>query len=175
MGVIPQLIMRNPDLSRTPALTLPDGFSVHSHQTGQETVWEDIIESSFGTHFDFDFLIQAGDYSPEKVLYLSKDGRDIATTTAVENSRYPGEGWFRMVGVRADAQGMGAGKLISLAALNALKDRGYQSAVLSTDDHRIPAIRLYLSVGFEPVYSHESHPERWEKIFSILQNSRFAR
>jgi len=166
---VPQLIMRNPDITQTPRLVLPEGFSIHTHEEGREKVWEDIIQSAFQTHFDFDFLIKAGDYAPEKVLYLAKDGRDIATTTAVENSRYPGEGWFRMVGVHADAQGMGAGKLISRAALNALADRGYKSAVLSTDDHRIPAIRLYLSAGFEPVYEHESHPERWEKLFAILR------
>ena len=62
-----------------------------------------------------------------------------------------------MVGVHKDAQGMGAGKRISLAALNSLKQRGYKTAVLSSDDHRIPAIKLYLSVGFEPVILDESH------------------
>lgn len=168
----PQLIMRNPDITKTPKLVLPEGFSVHAHEPGREKVWEEIIESSFGSRFDFDFLIKAGDYSPEKVLYLSKDGRDIATTTAVENSRYPGEGWFRMVGVRKDAQGMGAGKLISTAALNALAQRGYRSAVLSTDDHRISAIRLYLSVGFEPMYAHESHALRWKKVLEGIENEK---
>lgn len=164
-----QLIMRNPDITKIPELILPEGFSIHTHKEGMEKIWEDIIEDAFGMHFDFEFLINAGDYSPEKVLYLKKDEKIIATTTAVENSKYPGEGWFRMVGVRKDAQGMGAGKKISLAALNSLKARGYKSAVLSTDDFRIPAIKLYLSVGFEPVYEDSTHKARWQKIFEQLK------
>lgn len=163
-----QLIMRHPDLSRVPELVLPEGFELVTHKDGYEKEWENIIESSFGMHFDFDFLIKAGDYAPEKVLYIKKDGKFIATTSAVENTAYKGEGWFRMVGVHKDAQGMGAGKRISLAALNSLKQRGYKTAVLSTDDHRIPAIKLYLSVGFEPVILDESHKERWEKVMEII-------
>ncbi len=163
-----QLIMRHPDLSRVPELVLPEGYELVTHKDGYEKKWENIIESSFGMHFDFDFLIKAGDYAPEKVLYIKKDGKIIATTSAVENTAYKGEGWFRMVGVHKDAQGMGAGKHISLAALNSLKQRGYKTAVLSTDDHRIPAIKLYLSVGFEPVILDESHKERWEKVMAII-------
>ena len=135
-----------------------------------EAEWEDIIKSAFGSNFTFDFLIKAGDYKPEHVLYLSYNGKPIATTTAVEHQNYPGEGWYRMVGVRTDARGMGAGRLIGLAALHALRDRGYKSALLSTDDHRIPAINLYLSLGFEPMYTHESHKERWEKVLEAINN-----
>lgn len=167
-----QLIMRHPDLSKVPELILPDGFEIVTHKEGYEKEWENIIESSFGYHFDFDFLINAGDYAPEKVLYLIKDNEFIATTSAVEHQDFKGEGWFRMVGVRKDAQGIGAGKKISLAALNSLKARGYKSAVLSTDDFRIPAIKLYLSVGFEPVIIDETHMERWEKVFDKIEKAK---
>ena len=168
MGVLPQLIMRNPDITMLPPLILPEGFELHTHSEGEEAVWEEIIESAFGRHFKFDFIRLGGDYKPEHVLYISKDGKDIATATAIENENYPNEGWFRMVGVRADARGLGAGKMISLAALHALADRGYKSAMLSTDDERIPAICLYLSVGFEPVYLHESHEARWKSVMEKI-------
>jgi len=133
-----------------------------------EAVWEDIIESAFGKRYKFDFLIKAGDYSPEHVLYLTVNGKPIATTTAVESPTYAGEGWYRMVGVHADAKGIGAGKKIALAALYALRERGYKSAMLSTDDARIPALSMYISLGFEPYYCHESHKERWEKVFEEI-------
>ena len=114
-------------------------------------------------------LDRLGDYKPEHVIYVEKDGKNIATATAVENQAYPGEGWFRMIGTHADARGLGAGRLVCLAALHSLRDRGYKSAVLSTDDYRIPALKLYLSLGFEPVYSHESHKARWEKVFEAIK------
>ena len=121
-----------------------------------------------GLPVSFSFLIKAGDYQPEHVLYLSHNGRIIATATAVESPTYPGVGWFRMIGVHQDARGIGAGKTVCLAALHALRDRGYTEAMLSTDDERLPAISLYLSLGFEPYYSHESHKERWEKVLKAL-------
>lgn len=168
---LPQLIMRNPDITKLPSFVLPEGMSLHTHREGDETSWEDIIESSFGKRFDFALLDRLGGYKPEYVLYVEKDGKNIATATAVENPTYPGEGWFRMVGTHADARGIGAGRLVCLAALHALKFRGYKSVVLSTDDYRLPALKLYLSLGFEPVYSHESHDERWKKVFEALNKS----
>lgn len=165
---LPQLMMRHPDLSSVPALSLPEGYSVYTHKEGEEGVWEQIIEDAFDGHYPFSFLTNRPEYDPKTVLYLAKDGRPIATTTAVENPLYPGEGWFRMVGVRKDTRGMGAGRMIALAALQSLHDRGYKTALLSTDDKRIPAISLYLSLGFEPIYTDESHEARWKAVFAEL-------
>ena len=170
MEQLPQLIMRHPDLSKLPPLALPRGLSLHSHTDDITAQWEELIEKAFGMKFSFnDFIVKGGGYKPEYVLYLSENGKAIATTTAIENEKYPGEGWFRMVGVDPDCRGRGAGRLICLAALHSLAARGYKTAVLSTDDERIPALNLYYSLGFRPVYCHESHKERWDKILPRLK------
>lgn len=171
MGALPQLFMRQPDITNLPPLALPEGFSLHSHIEGQDKNWEDLIEKAFGSHFSFnDFIVNGGGYKPEYVLYIAKDGVDIATATAVEKDIFPGEGWFRMIGTAPEARGLGAGKLVCLAALHSLAARGYKSVVLSTDDARIPAIKLYLSLGFEPIFTHESHEERWKKVMENINN-----
>lgn len=169
MEKLPQLIMRHPNLEIIPPLKLKNGISCHTHRPGDEKAWEEIISQAFKKDYPFQLLIDLGGYQPEYVLYLEKDGKPIATASAVENPAYPGEGWFRMVGVHPKAQGLGAGSQICLAALHSLKDRGYKTAVLSTDDYRIPALRTYLSLGFKPVYTHESHAERWQKVFDTIQ------
>ena len=167
---LPQLIMRNPDITKLPPLVLTDGFELfcHKENCGMEKIWEDIIEDAFEHRFSFEFLKNAGDFKPERVLYISKNGVPIATASAVEHPNYPDEGWFRMVGVKSDARGLGVGKMIALATLYELRNRGYTSALLSTDDHRIPAISLYLSLGFQPIYTHESHQERWKKVYEEI-------
>lgn len=171
MGNLPQIFMRHPDITSLPPLVLPEGVTLHTHLEGTEDVWENLIERAFGTRYSFDqFIRNGGGYKPEYVLYLAKDGKDIATTTAVEKADFPGEGWFRMVGVDPECRGIGAGKLIALAALHSLADRGYKSVVLSTDDERIPAINLYYSLGFRPIFTHESHEERWQKIMPNIKN-----
>lgn len=170
MSDLPQIFMRHPDITNLPPLNLPEGITLHTHAEGEEENWELLIERAFGQHYSFnDFIRNGGDYKPEHVLYLSKDGKDIATTTAVEKDSFPGEGWFRMVGVDPDSRGIGAGKLIALAALHSLAERGYKTVVLSTDDDRIPAISLYYRLGFRPIFTHESHAERWEKIMPQLK------
>lgn len=171
MGALPQLFMRRADLGALPPLALPYGVSLHSHIDGDtDTVWENLIEEIFGHRFSFDdFIRHGGGYKPEYVLYLAKDGKEIATATAIENELFPGEGWFRMVGVSPEARGFGAGRLIALAALHSLAARGYKTAVLSTDDERIPALKLYYSLGFRPIYTHESHKERWAKILPLIE------
>ena len=135
MGALPQLFMRQPDITNLPPLELPEGFTLHTHVEGQDKNWEDLIEKAFGNHFSFnDFIVNGGGYKPEYVLYIAKDGVDIATATAVEKDIFPGEGWFRMIGTAPEARGMGAGRLVCLAALHSLAERGYKSVVLSTDD-----------------------------------------
>lgn len=173
MEQLPQLFMRHPDLEHLPPFCLPAGISLCNHKEGDEAKWEELIERAFGSHYSFnDVIVNGGDYKPEHVLYLCKDGKYIATTTAVEKDIFPGEGWFRMVGVDPDARGVGAGRVIALAALHALAARGYKTAVLSTDDERIPAISLYYSLGFRPIYTHESHEQRWKEVMPKLRIKR---
>ena len=170
MSDLPQIFMRHPNITSLPPLSLPHGISLCNHTEGNEAQWEELIEKAFGTHYSFDqFIRNGGGYMPEYVLYLMRDGKYIAKTTAVEKADFPGEGWFRMVGVDPEARGIGAGRLIALAALHSLAARGYKTAVLSTDDERIPAISLYMSLGFEPIYTHESHQHRWEQILPKLK------
>ena len=174
MEALPQLFMRHPDLSNIRPLLVPDDIQIVTHSPELISVWEDIIERAFEHHYSFDTTIQnsqdlVGDFNPEHCLYLKANDKIVATTTAIENCNFPGEGYFHMVAADPDAQGKGYGKLIGLVALHSLKDRGYKTAVLSTDDFRIPAIRAYLFLGFEPIYSHESHQGRWEKVFSEIE------
>lgn len=168
---LPQLFMRNNDITELPPLSLPKGgMSLRAHIEGEEEKWERLIEKAFGTHYSFDQCIKnGGDYAAEHVLYLNKDGVDVATATAVEKETFPGEGWVRMVGTIPEAREHGAGRLICLAVLHSLAARGYKTAVLSTDDERIQAIKLYLSLGFEPIFTHASHKERWERVMQIIK------
>ena len=167
---LPQLFMRHPDITHPAPIHLPAGLCLCNHEEGKENEWEALIKSPFGVSYSFDsFIRNGGDYKREHVLYLRENGKAVATVTAVEKAEFPGEGWFRMVGVDPECRGRGLGKLITLAALQSLAARGYKSAVLSTDDERVPAIRLYRSIGFEPLITHESHPERWEKLMPLLK------
>lgn len=74
-----------------------------------------------------------------------------------------------MVCVRPEHRGHRLGYWLTLATLHYFRDHGFQQAILDTDDFRLPAIREYLDLGFEPEYTHPSHTERWERIRAELQ------
>ncbi|MCJ7822097.1 MAG: GNAT family N-acetyltransferase, partial [Armatimonadetes bacterium] len=61
-------------------------------------------------------------------------------------------------------RGRGLGRALVLSVLRRLREVGVASATLDTDDFRLPAIRLYLALGFRPELTHESHAERWRDV-----------
>src|SRR5690606_36526282 len=65
-------------------------------------------------------------------------------------------------------RGKGLGKLVSVAVLNDLYERGFRRCMLRTDDFRLPAIKTYLDLGFVPDMKDDSHPERWAKVWDAL-------
>ncbi|RKN60016.1 hypothetical protein D7M11_36015 [Paenibacillus ginsengarvi] len=76
-----------------------------------------------------------------------------------------------MVGVLPSYSGKKLGYIVSLAALQQMFREERKSAVLNTDDYRIPAIITYLKLGFVPQIVHKSHVQRWRQIAEMLGNA----
>jgi mycothiol synthase len=49
-----------------------------------------------------------------------------------------------------------------------LVERGYQDIYLLTDDFRLPALKTYLGLGWEPILFSSEMEARWQKIFAAL-------
>ncbi len=84
----------------------------------------------------------------------------------------PNEGYLHWVGADPAHRGRGLGRLVSLRVLHHFRDGGCTTAVLETDDPRLPAIRTYLALGFVPEDIHTTHPERWTAVFEQLGRPR---
>ena len=72
------------------------------------------------------------------------------------------------VACHPEHRGRGLGRAVCLGVLRFFAGRGYESVTLLTDDVRLPAIALYLSLGFAPDMTREDMPGRWEKIMRQL-------
>ena len=170
MSDLPQIVMRR-DLSCLPELCLPSGVSLKHFTDGMEPYWNDIITKSFETPFDFDTLMRADKaFCDERVLFLYVDDIPVATAAAWHVDRYGGEtGYVHMVGALPEYKGRKLGYWVTLATLHRLKDEGFVNVVLQTDDFRLPAIKVYLDLGFVADLSvHESMPGRWEAVMGNL-------
>ena len=83
----------------------------------------------------------------------------------------PATGLLTWVGLRPEHQGRGlAGPLVA-ACLRGARDAGAESVFLVTDDHRLPAIKTYLSAGFRPCLTSWdwTHRPRWRQASRRLR------
>ncbi len=103
--------------------------------------------------------------------------RDGDTAVATASARlmpeaFPGSGYIHWVATDPAHGGKRLGWLVSLAVLHGFAALGCTDAVLETDDHRLPALKTYLALGFEPWIRDESHPARWDAIRARLSDVR---
>jgi mycothiol synthase len=92
----------------------------------------------------------------------------IAPTAAEPRSEL---GW---VAVAPAHQGHGLGLQVCSAVLWYARREGWPATTLNTDDWRLPAIRTYLKLGFEPELTHDSHGARWREVRRRLATAAMA-
>lgn len=169
-GQSPQLVMKRENLAFLQPIELPLGYSLRHFRDGDEKAWENVINDSFKMQSDFKKMMADDEnFKPERVLFICFNDLPVATASAWHRPKFGDDvGYLHMVGVLSTHTGKGLGLQVSLAALHQMAREGKTSAVLETDDFRIPAIKTYLKLGFKPVIIHENQVQRWENIFKII-------
>ena len=64
--------------------------------------------------------------------------------------------------------GKGLGTAVVAAATRLLAEGGYRRVYLSTDDWRLPAISVYLKLGWKPLLFADGIEKRWRAVFGQL-------
>lgn len=83
-------------------------------------------------------------------------------------------GYIHMVACKTAHRGLGLGGAMNAAAVRDLLDRGMETAHLTTDDFRLPAIRSYLRAGFFPApeqMEQEDMKQRWTAVFKNIEGN----
>ena len=111
------------------------------------------------------------DLVPEQDLFFVTDetGKRVATSAGIQKSN--GDGYIHMVAALPECRSKGIGRAMLSFALSLLSDRGCHKIILTTDDHRLAAIKTYLDAGFKPViYSDEQDDMklRWDEVIKNL-------
>lgn len=164
-----QVVMRHEDLEHLPELILPENYRIHTADVDCVAAWEAIVESSFEAHCDYSDKTARPGWSPERMYFVEINGVDVATATSYDHPDYPGYGFLHMVATHKAAARKGAGSLAVLAVLHGLREMGKMGCVLTTDDFRLPAIKMYLSLGFVPEENDDEMVSRWKAIRKQLK------
>jgi mycothiol synthase len=89
----------------------------------------------------------------------------MASAMRLEGGR---SGNVHYVATHPDHRGKGLGRIVTVRVLQHLATLGLEDAFLLTDDYRLPALRLYLRLGFVPRYHDQTHEGRWSLLFPQL-------
>ena len=169
----PQLKMQLPASATVPPVRLPDGYSLATVVERDASEWVAVLTAN-GRLGAWDRERAERCFNdprpvvPEGTFLIMHRGRAVATACTVLPT--PAEprhelGW---VAVDPAHQGQGLGGQVCAAVLWYARRRGWPASTLNTDDWRLPAIRTYLKLGFEPEITHDSHPARWQEVHRRL-------
>ena len=108
------------------------------------------------------------------VTFASRTSSDDTNPVTGNSGEPRREGVLDYVATHPDYQSRGLGRATCTAVSRYLVEQGCETVQLLTDDWRLPAIHLYLSMGFEPVMSRSDMPDRWAAIMSELEKQGYA-
>ncbi len=82
--------------------------------------------------------------------------------------RYPEGGELGWLVTDPAHNGRGLGTLVAALVTRRLADEGYRQAYLLTEDFRLPALSIYLKLGWRPNLFQDDMEGRWRAIFASL-------
>jgi mycothiol synthase len=161
------------DLSTIPSIKLPPGYHSAALSPGHEIDYIGVMRRSLVAEADMEWFCRTfsndPEYNPDNLLLIYEDTTPIAAAAAWQTLLGSKKtGLVHMVGVDRKYQGRGLGRVITLLVLRRLKERGFHSVLAATKDIRIPALTLYLSLGFKPVCRNRLDALRWKKVLSRI-------
>ena len=116
---------------------------------------------------DRDILERAG-VIPQGVFLAELAGMPVGTATGYITPK-TGKGMLHMVSVLPEASGRRLGEILCGRAVAFMLAHGVKLIDLTTDDPRLPAIKIYLRLGFLPVADDAEMCGRWQDVLDNLQ------
>ena len=163
-----------------PDVLLPERYALRTYQEGDEVTLAGTLRGAGFVDWDVGRVLgylEDGDRRAGSAV-VEFEGSIVASTFASRvssgaTSPVTGkagdptrEGLLDYVATHPDHQGRGLGRATCTAVSRYLVDQGCETVSLWTDDWRLPAIHLYLSLGYRPVMNRGDMPERWAKRHS---------
>ncbi len=187
MTLAPQqlrMVIDKEAVCQLPDVVVPTGYTLRAYRSGDVASWADALRQGGFT-----------DWTEARVLDYLKDterregsslvefgGRIVAATFASRLGNQPHKlnnavaepsniGILDFVVTHPEHRGRSLGKATCTAVAKFLVARGCTTIELGTDDWRLPAIHVYLSMGFEPVMNRNDMPRRWAAVIEKLKES----
>ena len=151
------------DLSSIPIYDLPEGFHYSFYQKGDERDWSRIETSAKEFEKEEDaykrffqtFNDHLNDLSNRCFFIEDENNKKVATATAYCTENHLGK--VHWVAIEKECQGKKLSKPLISKTLQQLKELGYCQAILHTQTYTWLATKIYLDMGFQPIYIQEKY------------------
>jgi predicted dehydrogenase/GNAT superfamily N-acetyltransferase len=171
----PQLQMVWPErlLARPPARRLPNGYGLRQYEATDEHDYVELMAKAGFKNWNHDRVEQQRQRVIPGGFFLVEHGQSRQLVAAAMAQHTPDElhpqgGVLGWVAGDPEHKGKGLGLAVCAAAVARLISAGYKRIYLRTDDFRLPAIKTYLKLGFEPFLFCDGMAERWQAICASL-------
>ncbi len=165
----PQLQMVWPQGQEPSPVPAPSGYSVRQYTNSDEADYIELLTSAGFDGWDSARVSQLTRQVLPGGFFVVECTRtgELAATAVAQHSPsdlHPHGGELGWVAASPQHRGRRLGRTVCSAALARLMDAGYEDIYLKTDDFRLPAIKTYLALGFQPLLFCEGMSERWQAV-----------
>ena len=160
-------------LSSPPAVHVPVGYTLRAYQPGDEQGFYNVMDLVGFTHWDQEVLrTWLAHVLPDGWFLIVHRASDKIVATAMANHRpqdiHPFAGELGWVAGHPEHAGKGLGMAVCAAAVRRLLAAGYKNIYLNTDDWRLPALSIYLRLGWVPLLYLPDMEDRWRDVCAKL-------
>ena len=164
-----QMIMSDVEVSVPPP---PDGYVLRTFRSTDAAKYLDLMHAAGFTSWGPETLAGTLNHVlPDGLFVIEHESGELVATAMATHSPAPlhpfgGElGW---VAGHPEHRGKGLGAIVCAAVVDRFRRAGYRRIYLRTDDHRLPAIKVYLKLGFVPFLFAPDMQERWQAVCAKL-------
>lgn len=156
-----------------PVVRVPSGYTLRTYQPGDEAGFYKVMHLAGFKDWDDEtlhpWLLKI---LPDGWFFIvhQASGEIVATAMANHNPRelHPFGGELGWVAGHPEHAGRGLGMAVCGAVVGRLLQVGYRNIYLNTDDWRLPAITVYLRLGWLPFLYAADMEERWQAVCEQL-------
>lgn len=152
-----------------PELEIPSGFALRTLAKEELEEYNQLrCAAGFPAWDAAEFKRESGLHLPGGHLVITEiaTGRLVASATAEnpEPERFHGLGLLGWVMCHPDFRGKRLGYTVCLAVMRLLASHGFRAFILATDNGRLPAVKTYLNLGWQPWLTKPGMEELWHGL-----------
>ncbi len=168
-----QMVWPEERLDTPPEPELPAGYELRQYRPEDRTAYLELVQKAGFEDFDekrLNNMLRTVLPDGFFVVEQRDSGRVVATAMAVHAPQniHPHGGELGWVAGDPDHSGRRLGMAVCAAVVRRFIRAGYRRIYLQTDDYRLPAIKTYLRLGFQPFHYREDMEERWRAVCEKL-------